>query len=393
MCGIVVVSRKDGKPAAKAVLKRFEKQRMRGQKGFGFVAIQDNKVVAWHRSESEEEIRNALYKVKATEIWFHHRMPTSTPNFKEAAHPLLVENKALLDHSYFILHNGVITNDDELYKEHVKLGFSYETKFDQTYKTKEGKEYVQGFKFNDSESLAIDAALALEGKQGSLKTRGSAAVVGLVVDGHDVIARFAYRNDGNPLKIKEDKHMFTMTSEGEGEAMPSDHVYLIEEMGKFRKHPALISTPYYYASNYSRNHYPHDDRGYGASSVEDVMGRLNAPKPPAAPVASSVTPVIHSSQNTTHHFMHPSETHRKGLYEQMTDDRLWEHYDVVLGTIADLGDQIMALEAAVEYDSYSPDIEELNHLRDRFRLNQTAKKEIDEEISKRGLAQMPYAQS
>lgn len=93
MCGIVYVRRHDGKPAAKSVRKRYHNQKARGTEGFGYVAVQNGRVVSVARAQTEHEIMQKLEQETADEILFHHRMPTSGPNVEEMAHPILVEHK------------------------------------------------------------------------------------------------------------------------------------------------------------------------------------------------------------------------------------------------------------------------------------------------------------
>ena len=232
MCGFVYISRKDGRPAYKSVLKRYRAQKARGTQGFGYVAIQNDQIISYKRAETEHEIVNLLSKEKAPEILFHHRQPTGTPNMTEQAHPFLVENE-MLDHQYFVAHNGVIRNTAELYDAHEKMGIGYSSEMLKAYVSKNGEQHVTGVVWNDSESLAVETALALDGKKNRIETEGPAAVIGLQTKGKKVINRFFFRNMLNPLKWHEDKVMITITSMGEGTVVEPSQVYRINPTGGF----------------------------------------------------------------------------------------------------------------------------------------------------------------
>lgn len=233
MCGIVYVKRKDGRAAYKAVLKRYRHQKARGQNGFGYVAIKDDKVVSYQRASTEHEIVKLLEKETAPEIMFHHRYPTSTPNIEEAAHPILVEND-MLQHQYFVLHNGVIKNTKELREAHYKLGIEYTTEIMKGFiAVSTQKQYTTEIEWNDSESIAVETALAMEGLKKTIDTEGAAAVVGVQTRGDQVVNRFFYRNDNHPLMFNEDKVMVTLTSLGGGTMLPATLLYRLKKEGGF----------------------------------------------------------------------------------------------------------------------------------------------------------------
>lgn len=211
MCGIVHVKRKDGKPANRSLLKRYNHQSHRGTQGFGFVELKDGKFGAEVRAQTEDIIEEKLEQSKASEILFHHRFPTSTPNFVEATHPILVDNK-ILKYYYYIVHNGVISNDDVLKLEHEKLGFSYLTEIRKKYVTR-GQIYSSEM-WNDSEALAIDFCLSLERGE-AMKASGSIAMIALQFDKktHKAVALYFGRNGGNPLKMENGKDFFALSSE------------------------------------------------------------------------------------------------------------------------------------------------------------------------------------
>ena len=217
MCGIIWIKRKDGKPAQKMALKRYKKQQSRGQSGFGYIALEKNKIVSYNRSETEEAIKTLVEKEIASEILFHHRFPTSTPNFAMSAHPIKVSND-LLKHDYYVIHNGVIYGDSELKKNHEKLGFKYNTELVKTWKSFD-KVVCEETCWNDSESLAIELALDLDKDGKGVEVDGSVAFIALQTakNSSKTLKMFFGRNDGSPLKINSDKHFLSITSEGGGE--------------------------------------------------------------------------------------------------------------------------------------------------------------------------------
>ena len=222
MCGIIHVKRKQGILANKSVIKRYLKQKNRGTEGFGFIEIKNGLVVGGKRSEGEKEILKALEESTADEILFHHRMPTSTPNFIESTHPIVVKHKSLKYH-YYVVHNGIISNDKDLKKLHVGEGFRYTTAIKEQWITK-GNVYSNEI-FNDSEALAIDIAKSIENKT-AMESRGSIAVIALQVDKKtkEAVALYYGRNYGNPLKVELGKDLFGISSES-GKDLKSDTLY------------------------------------------------------------------------------------------------------------------------------------------------------------------------
>lgn len=250
MCGIVYVRRKDGKPANRSIRKRYFKQKYRGTEGFGYVAVRDNKVVAYERAPSEHEIMEKLKKETAPEILFHHRYPTSTPNLDEQAHPLFIGGTPL-KYQYFIAHNGVIRNADARKEVHRVLGIPYRTQLTSLVQTSNKKTYHFGTdRFNDSEALAVDTALAIENIIKIIPSEGAAAVVGLILDGEKVIDRIFYRNKSNPLKYQNDQVMTTLTSLGSGSDVDFVHIMRLNDDGTFEKHPSNVWTPFTYVLPY-----------------------------------------------------------------------------------------------------------------------------------------------
>lgn len=234
MCGIIFVHRFDKIPARRLVLKRYDKQKMRGQDGYGYIGIQNWQLGDWWRAEDEKAIRSELEKEESQTILFHHRMPTSTPNYIEATHPIKVDNESL-KYKYYLAHNGMIHNDLELKKNHNKLGFVYNTEFVSKLLSADKRVYYTGEScWNDSEALAIDLALVIENKQKEMEARGSIAFVMLQVDKktNRIVQVFYGRNLLNPLRIdKNGEFFFSISSEGQGTEVPVHKLFSYDPAG------------------------------------------------------------------------------------------------------------------------------------------------------------------
>ncbi len=226
MCGITHVKRTDiTQKANKLTIKRYEKQKHRGNEGYGFIEIRNGFVVSETRTQTEKEILEKLKKSTADEIMFHHRYPTSTPNLIEATHPIKVSNPKLR-YNYYVSHNGIITNDDELRTRHIREGYTYTT--DITKKWITAINTYSETMWNDSEALAIDFAQAIEtGKE--MTAKGSIAITAIQFEKETgkVIALYFGRNGGNPLCVENSKEFFALSSET-GEDIEADTLYRLD---------------------------------------------------------------------------------------------------------------------------------------------------------------------
>lgn len=224
MCGIVYYHSKVAHSVGKPILKRYRGQKERGTRGFGVVSIDMDtlSLSSYTKKAEEEEIIKCMDELKALSsksnaILFHHRQPTSTPNFEECAHPILVKNDEL-EHVYFVAHNGVLSNEDELKKIHNALGYTYTTeiKKETRWVTAE-TNYIEeeDTQFNDSEALAIELARYIEKKADKMEAKGSIAFIVIQCD-KDLKAKKLYfgRNYMNPLYLEHDKHSFCLKSVG-----------------------------------------------------------------------------------------------------------------------------------------------------------------------------------
>lgn len=379
MCGLVYVKRKDGKSAVKSVKKRYRRQKYRGQDGFGYVAIKNDKIVSYQRAPTEHEIMLKLEKEDAPEILFHHRFPTSTPNMEEQAHPLHITHESFT-HEYYVAHNGVIRNPFLRKLEHDKLGIKYATALRPLWQTTTDKLYIAKgeLKFNDSEALAVDTALALEGKLPSIDTEGSAAVITLQVKDGKVVDRIFYRNNLNPLKYEDNSVMTTLTSVGGGADIDTIHVMRFEGSTP-KKHPASIWTPSGYSSHYNNKATPpkvyglssraEDDYAYGYAPGEDWD--IDFPSQRGEPKSLILFPKAASGV-------------MQATITAMNDDILWEEYDKSLATIKQLETGIEMFDGKVAAGIISEGI-----VTGRERLQQSLdkteayKKQLDKEISTR----------
>ncbi len=225
MCGIVFIDRLDNLPAQKIVMRRYEAQKERGQSGFGFISIdKSQKFGKWYRATNEAGIEKAIEEIADPTILFHHRQPTSTPNFIEATHPIQVNNEQL-KHAYFVIHNGIISNAQSLKTEHNTLGFDYTTEIKRIFETK-GERYETEM-FNDSEALAIELAQVIDGQKSEIEAKGSIAFVALQLEkkSNKVLNVYYGRNYSNPLKLEKTKEFLALTSEGSGAIVEADKLF------------------------------------------------------------------------------------------------------------------------------------------------------------------------
>ena len=281
MCGIIYYQSSEAKNVTKPLLKRYDTQDHRGKEGYGYVAcdLESKSISYFQREEDEETIVKALESLKDQEkvtnaILFHHRNPTSTPNLKECAHPIVVDHKDL-EHTYFVVHNGVISNASEVRTKHIELGYEYTTDIvtkkvittkDKTYET------VGLEQFNDSESLAIDLARLIEGKIDKIDSRGSIAFIVLQATKDYKIKSLYYgRNSGSPLILEMDKHHLCLKSEGHGEEIKTHIIYHYDYASGDLTQKDAIFPSYFSDTGYSRNLLPTktETHGHPYSYIDD----------------------------------------------------------------------------------------------------------------------------
>lgn len=374
MCGLIYIYRKDGLPAYKAVLKRYRKQKSRGTEGYGYVAIQNDIIVSYRRATTEHEIVKMIEKETASEILFHHRNPTSTPNIEEEAHPLLVESK-LLNHQYFIAHNGVIRNDDDLKKKHEALGIEYATEITKAFVVNStGKYYKEKeTRWNDSESLAIETALAVDGYKKTIDTEGYAAVIGLQTKGPRVVSRFFYRNQ-NPLNFQEDSTMIQITSEGAGDKVAPWKVQKLKQGGGFEAMEIFAPEIFKYAGTKVWNH---EKKQFEDKQSPLLAARRTAGYFPTEEVESYMEDVPYQS-------IQGVLEEDNILIRTYTEDTLWSEYDKTLDGENQLKRSIASIDSKVESGEVSEESYEIRQsLQARLDKVLSYQKELDKEITTR----------
>ncbi len=273
MCGIVFIRRFDKKgSASKMAIKRYKAQKARGSEGFGFIALNDGKMTEYVRTETEADILKHLEAVNTPDVIFHHRYPTSTPNFSQASHPIKVAND-LLKHDYYVIHNGVIWNDKALKAKHEKLGFVYSTEIVQQYQS-EGKTIFEDRMFNDSEALAIELALDIDKDGIGVDVSGSIAFVMLQTKkgSTEAVKVFFGRNEGSPLKLEKVNGSFiSLTSAGAGQYVPVDTLFSVDySTNKTTSRDYIVgddSTTYGYSKPVSGTYQSH--MGYSYNDYDD----------------------------------------------------------------------------------------------------------------------------
>lgn len=196
MCGLILGISLKGKPINKQVLEQYEKQKSRGRQGFGVFDGDYNNLI---RETKEDDILKWLRRYKSTDILFHHRLPTSTNNVKNACHPFSTRDH--FDTNYILIHNGTIQNSFTLNRDHEEAGIEY-------YSTQKG-----GRKFNDSESLAWDVALYLEGKQTELKSYGAIAFICIAIKDGKKTLHFARNTSPLYMQVNK-KRIFLASTQG-----------------------------------------------------------------------------------------------------------------------------------------------------------------------------------
>ena len=215
MCGIIYIEKKKSKTDIYQLLKNaYDYQKARGSEGFGYVLLYNDLTIKYNRDTGEKIFENLKTDIKEKDtkaIFFHHRYPTSTPNIKEASHPIKIKRK---DKTYYVIHNGIISNDDDLQKIHSQKGLAYSTEIYKVYKTSE-RTITKEYYYNDSETVAYDFVLYIEGLIDKIRAEGSMAIMVLEVDNKSQKATSLYyfRNNQNPLKVEKHNNYLKISSE------------------------------------------------------------------------------------------------------------------------------------------------------------------------------------
>jgi len=219
MCGIIgMFNINNNKEAVnEEVINQLEDQKTRGMEGFGAILITDKLDVIVKRATTHAKLLMDLYQTPSRMIILHHRMPTSSLNRLSQTHPILVKNGSL-KHAYLVVHNGIISNDDEVKKLHEEMGFVYTTAHDP--KIADGK-------FNDSEALAIEVARFIEKQTNKIEVNGSATFIALQFDPktNKALKVFFGTNRANSLNMAKTRDIIRLSSEGKGGQVTSDLLY------------------------------------------------------------------------------------------------------------------------------------------------------------------------
>lgn len=281
MCGIITIIKKedDGIPTHTSIVGMLATQAHRGVQGFGYLAF-DDIVNSYVRREMRYEIERTLEKNESRSIMFHHRFPTSTPNLADCTHPIKVSHDEL-QFDYYLIHNGMISNDAVLRRKHLELGYEYITTVTSSITTKNHCKSQE--KWNDSEALAIDVARFLEHKQEHMESSGSIAFVCAQVEKETgKVVKIFFGRNSSPLTVKITDKAIVIRSEGEAGIVEPNMLYTLT-MKTFKltkekcKIGELISsrTNYHYDdSYYSMNDYnPMEDirPSYSAKGVTDFL--------------------------------------------------------------------------------------------------------------------------
>ena len=225
MCGIIAAFKttKTKTPVNTSIIDQYQNQYSRGEEGFGIIRIDPKQNIEIDRACEPSKFLIDLYLKPSNMIIIHHRHPTSTHNKLDQTHPLTISHKSL-KHDYQIIHNGIISNDDELHKKHLKLNFKYKTEYiDYTYYHPEGIT-----KWNDSEALAIELALFIEKQTNIIDTKNNAAFIILQIDKKTKKAKqvFFGKNDStSALNMYKLKQQLFLSSEGKGKAIKENILY------------------------------------------------------------------------------------------------------------------------------------------------------------------------
>lgn len=238
MCGLIaainVSKDKNKKPVNQHMIDMYENQYRRGTEGYGIIHLNKDLKVNLLRATEPTKFMYDLYNNKSAMMFAHHRHPTSTPNKLEQTHPIFVSNE-WMKYDYYVSHNGIITNCDELKKEHEGRGIQYTTEIKTPTEEKKTTEY--GYctttyfgrnKFNDSESIAVEMALFLEGLKENVAFKGGAAFTIVQVDKKTKKAvAFHWGRHNNPLNFQRLNGIIQIASEGPGKAIDEDTIYTI----------------------------------------------------------------------------------------------------------------------------------------------------------------------
>lgn len=226
MCGII--GGFDTRPKASVnewVINQFEDQHDRGTKGFGLIGWNSQSQVNVKRACEPAKFMFDLHARQWPMLIAHHRQPTASDNLLSQTHPILVSNDCL-EFDYLVVHNGVISNDDELKAKHEALGFDYTTEHRVIYLNSEET------KFNDSECVAIEVARYIEHHTTVCETLGSMAFIALQINKKtQKVNRICFGRNTSPLNMAKTRHEMYLSSEGKGDPIRPNVLYECQPKG------------------------------------------------------------------------------------------------------------------------------------------------------------------
>lgn len=255
MCGIVTYYNPAHPIDTGELVKHYLSQRHRGTQGFGFTYTDARQKIKTLRFETEAETFHALGKIKSHLVMFHHRMPTSTVNKALHNHPITRKTPTGI---YTLVHNGVISNDDDL-KADQYAAYPFETE-------KDGK-------FNDSECLLHSMVDVLERKNKAILATGSVAFVLLKATKTGKATRLYFGRNDNPLfYIELDDGTMCLSStfyddKDDEKQIKSDRLYNLKlwENKPLAYSTGLVFPRFRYASAYVH----HERKPYSAKDWEE----------------------------------------------------------------------------------------------------------------------------
>lgn len=237
MCGLIGVfntGKYEKKAANMQALLQFEDQRKRGTEGFGVITINSKMKTRVDRATEPYKFMWDIHNNPSNMIIVHHRTPTSTDNLIGQTHPILVSDGSL-KYDYLVTHNGIITNDEDLKKEHEELGF--------VYKTCTESHYTGAIKFNDSEAFAIELARLVEEQTDEMNISGSAAFIALQIDKktQTTVKLLFGRIRTTPLIMAKSRNTLFLSSEGKGHEIDEKTLYSCKLEGDMKLTKAKIN--------------------------------------------------------------------------------------------------------------------------------------------------------
>lgn len=201
----------------KVVLNQFEKQRTRGTTSFGFYLPTQDRLV---HNIKESRIKSLLKRTRGqnTEVLFHHRFSTSTPDVRNACHPF--STKTAFTNEYIGIHNGVVSNAWSLQREHKDLGIDYVS-----VQPPEGQFSP---KFNDSEALIYDIVRYIEGQTKGISAYGSIAFIIMKLSKTKKPLKLYFGTNRGDLYMKRTKNNMVISSEGSGALIPNGKLHTFD---------------------------------------------------------------------------------------------------------------------------------------------------------------------